>query len=72
VPHYHFDLVDSKVVSDEGGTVLAGDIEAMDAADEIAKRLIKGNPGLRNHHYSILVTNADGDEICRVPLDIIH
>lgn len=69
---YHFDLVDSKTIADEGGAELSDDIKAMDVAEEIAKRLIVERPELKNRHYSILVSNEDGEEICRVPLDVIH
>lgn len=69
---YHFDLVDSKTIADEGGAELSDDFKAMDIAEEIAKRLIVERPELKNRHYSILVSNEDGEEICRVPLDVIH
>jgi hypothetical protein len=38
----------------------------------LAKRLLQERPELKNRHYAILVTNEDGDEICRIPLDISH
>jgi hypothetical protein len=38
----------------------------------LAKRLVQERPELKNRHYAILVTNEDGDEIGRIPLDIIH
>jgi hypothetical protein len=44
VPRYHFDLVDSKAVTLEGGAELADDIQALDVAEEIARRLSKGVP----------------------------
>ena len=72
VPRYHFDLVDSKTVADEGGADLPDDIAATDAADLIAKRLLVECPKLKNKDFAILVSNEDGDEVCRVPLDIIH
>jgi len=72
VPRYHFDLVDSKTVGDVDGADLSDDIQALDVAQEIAKRLNRERPELRGRHYSILVTNEDGEEIGRVPLDIIH
>jgi hypothetical protein len=55
-----------------GGADLSDDIAAMDSADRIARRLLGERPDLKNRHYSILVTNEDGDEVCRLPLDIIH
>jgi hypothetical protein len=72
MPRYHFDLVDSKTVADEGGAEVSDDIRAMDEAEEISRRLLRERPELKNRHYSILVSNENGDEICRVPLDIIH
>jgi hypothetical protein len=72
VPLYHFDLVDSKTVADEGGTELSDDIAAMDAAEILARLLLQERPELKNQHYAILVTNEDGDEVCRIPLDVIH
>ena len=44
----------------------------MDAAAALAKRLLQERPELKNRHYAILITNEHGDEICRIPLDIIH
>lgn len=72
VPRYHFDLVDSKTVADEGGAELPDDIMALDVAEEIAKRLLAVRPELRNRHFSILVTNQEGEEIGKVPLDVLH
>ena len=72
MPLYHFDLVNSKTISDEGGAELPDDIIAMDSADALAQRILDQRPELKNRHYAILVTNEEGDEICRLPLDIIH
>ncbi len=72
MPHYHFDLVNTRTIADQGGAELIDDIEAMDSADEMARHILDERPNLRNRHYAILVTNEDGDEICRLPLDITH
>jgi hypothetical protein len=72
VPRYHFDLVDSKTVADEGGAELPDDIKALDVGEEIARRLLKERPELAGRHFAILVTNQDGEEIGRVPLDVLH
>jgi hypothetical protein len=69
---YHFDLVNTKTVEDEGGFELDGDIEAMDLADMIARRILGERPELKNRHYFVLITGEDGEEIVRVPLAIIH
>jgi hypothetical protein len=45
---------------------------ALDVAEEIAKRLLAERPELRNRHFSILVTNQEGEEIGKVSLDVLH
>lgn len=72
MPLYHFDLVNTKTVADHGGEMLPDDIVAMDSADELARRLLSAFPDLKHRHYAILVTNEDGEEVCRLPLDVIH
>ncbi len=72
MPFYRFDLVNTKTIEDEGGTELDGDIEAMDSADMLARRILHERPDLKNRHYYILVTNEDGEEIIRLPLEILH
>jgi hypothetical protein len=72
MPLYHFDLVNTKTIVDGGGADLPDDIVAMDSADALARRLRDERPELKNGHYCILVTNEDGEEICRLPLDVLH
>ena len=72
MPLYHFDLVNSRTAIDAGGADLPGDVDAMDSAEVLARRILYQRPYLRNRHYAILITNEDGEEICRLPLDIIH
>jgi hypothetical protein len=72
MPLYHFDLVNPKTHLDAGDVDLPDDIEAMDCADSIARRVLTVRPEVKNHLYSILVTNEEGEEICRLPIDIIH
>ena len=71
MPFYQFDLTNSETTADERYVELPGDVEAMDSADVIARQLISDHPELR-HQYAVLVTNEEGDEICRVPLDVLH
>ena len=66
---YYFDLVDHKTVEDHGGQVLADDITAADVADELARRVSNSRPELRDKGYAILVTDQDGHEVHRAPLD---
>ncbi len=72
MPLYHFDLVNTKTQVDAGDAELPDDIEAMDCADSIARRVLSVRPEVRNHRYCILVTNEEGQEICCLPIDVIH
>ena len=72
LPYYHFDLVNTKTMTDEGGADLHDDIEAMDSADSLARRILDERPDLKHRHYVILVTNDEGDEVLRLPLEVIH
>lgn len=72
VPLYHFDLVNSRTVADESGQELPDDAAAIDVAGTIARRLRLERPELRNRKFAILVTDEEGEEICRIPLDALH
>jgi hypothetical protein len=72
MPLYHFDLVNTKTNFDAGDADLSDDIEAMDTADLIARRVLLEQPEARHRHYAILVTDEEGEEICRLPLDLLH
>ena len=72
MPLYHFDLVDFRTIVDEEGQELPDDAAAIDVAYAIARRLRIERPELRNQKFVILVTNEDGEEICRIPLDVLH
>lgn len=72
MPLYHFDLMNTKTNFDAGDADLPDDIEAMDTADLIARRVLCEQPEVRSRHYSILVTDEQGEEICCLPLDILH
>jgi hypothetical protein len=72
MPFYHFDLVNTKTTVNQGGAELHDDVEAMDSADAIARRILDKRPDLRKRHFAILITNEEGREICRLPLAVIH
>jgi hypothetical protein len=72
MPLYHFDLVNTRTHLDVGDIDLPDDIEAMDTADMIARRVLKEQPQVTHQHYAILVTDEEGEEICHLPLDVIH
>jgi hypothetical protein len=69
MPRYHFDLVDHKTVEDNGGQILADDVTASDVADELAARVYEVRPELRGKGYSILVTDSQGNEVHRSPVE---
>lgn len=72
MPRYHFDLVDHTTVEDHGGQLLADDIIAGDVADELARQVYEVRPQLRGKGFSILVTDPDGREVHRAPIDGKH
>jgi hypothetical protein len=72
MPLYHFDLVNSGAIADKGDAELVDDIEAIDSADVIARQLLDERPELKGRHYSVLVTDEEGEEICFLQLDTLH
>jgi len=72
MPFYQFDLTNNESVAAERDVELPGDVEAMDSADVVSRQLIAVYPELRSQNYARLVTNEEGDEICRVPLALLH
>jgi hypothetical protein len=66
-----FDLVHSKTVAEEGCAEMPDDLVAMDAAELLAKRLLRERPESKNRGFAILVPNDEAEEVCRVPLDIV-
>ena len=67
-----FWLVDRKTVVDGGGAELPDDINALDVAEKIARRLLKQRHKLAGRHCSILVTDQNGEEVGGVRLDVPH
>jgi hypothetical protein len=57
MPRYHFDLVDSKTVADQGGQELPDDATAKTVAKQIAARLRQERPELKNRNFAIRVTD---------------
>lgn len=67
MPRYHFDLIGHKTVEDKGGQFLANDITACHEADRLAEKLFQVRLELRGKGFSILVSNADGEEVHHAP-----
>ena len=68
MPRYHFDLIGKQTIVDHDGLDLADDMLASDAADRLANELYSVRPEFRQQHFSILVTDEDGEEVCRSPI----
>ena len=68
MPRYHFDLIGKRTVLDLAGRDLPDDVLASDVADRLANELYSVRPDLRRQNCSILVTDEDGDEVCRAPI----
>jgi hypothetical protein len=68
MPRYHFDLIGKQTIVDHDGLDLADDMLASDAADRLANELYSVRPEFRRQHFSILVTDEDGEEVCRLPI----
>jgi hypothetical protein len=68
MPRYHFDLIGKRTIVDQTGLDLPDDVQASDAADRLANELYSLRPELRRQHCSVLVTDEDGEEICRSPI----
>jgi hypothetical protein len=69
MPRYHFDLVDSKTVADQGGQLLEDETMAIHVADRLAEELSDARPELRGKGFKVLVSDADGERIHEAPLD---
>ena len=69
MPRYHFDLIDSTTVADQGGQLLEDESMAIEVADRLAQELSVVRPELRSKGYKVLVTNADGERVHEAPLD---
>jgi hypothetical protein len=62
---YHFDLIGKRTIIDHNGLDLPDDIQASETADRLANELYSVRPELRRQHCSIVVTDEDGEEVCR-------
>ncbi|MCK1409524.1 hypothetical protein IVB48_29955 [Bradyrhizobium sp. 76] len=69
MPRYHFDLVDSKTVADQGGQLLEDSSVAIQVANRLAQELSETRPELQGKGYKVLVTDADGELVHQAPLD---
>ncbi len=66
---YHFDLVDTDVVTDVKGAMLDGDDQARRIALDLAQAVRDGRPELIGRGYEVLVRRENGSEMSRVAID---
>jgi hypothetical protein len=64
-----FSLIQETVVEDRGGHVYPDDAAAFAAADTLAREIDLVRPWLKGRGYAVVVTNGDGAELYRAPLD---
>src|SRR5215216_1883991 len=69
MPRYHFHLVDSQTVADKGGHELPDNATAERVAKQLGERLRGDLPQLRNRNFAIVVTDEEGERVCRIPID---
>jgi hypothetical protein len=69
MPRYHFHLIDSQTVADKGGHELPDNATAERVAKQLGERLRGDLPQLRNRNFAIVVTDEEGERVCRIPID---
>jgi hypothetical protein len=57
-------------VADEGGQELPDNATAERVAKQLAERLRGDLPQLRNRNFAVVVTDEDGERVCRIPIDL--
>jgi hypothetical protein len=71
MPYFYFDLVVNNEFKDQGGMILEDLVAASDRADQLASELFIVRRELRSRGCAVRVTNGDGNELYRTPLDAI-
>jgi hypothetical protein len=57
-------------VADKGGQELPDNATAERVAKRLAERLRGDLPQLRNRNFAVVVTDEDGEWVCRIPIDL--
>jgi hypothetical protein len=70
MPRYYFRLADGHLVANYGVHVLADDTAAQIAAIERARSVREERPELVGQGYSVFVIDADGVDVCIIPLEL--
>ena len=71
MPYFYFDLVINKIFQQQGSMILEDFHAASDRADQLAAELFVVRPELRGCGCAIRVTDDDGEELYRTPLDAL-
>ena len=71
MPNFYFDLVTNRALQQQGSMILEDFRAALDRADQLAAALYVVRPELRGCGCAIRVTDDDGEEFYRTPLDAL-
>jgi hypothetical protein len=71
MPYFYFDLVIGGEARDQGSMILEDLAAASDRADQLADELYIVKPELRSRDGAIRVTDNEGRELYRTPLDAL-
>ena len=71
MPNFYFDLVTNRSLQQQGSMILEDFRAALDRADQLAAELYVIRPELRGCGCAIRVTDDDGEELYRTPLDAL-
>ena len=69
MPYFYLDLTIGEEFEDQGSMILENIAVAADRADQLANELHIVRPELHSRHCVIRVTNGDGNELYRTPID---
>jgi len=69
MPFFSFDLVVGEEFKNQGIMILEDKELAIDKADSLASELCAGRPQLCSRGYAVRVTDRDGIELYRTPVD---
>jgi hypothetical protein len=71
MPYFSFDLVIGEVFKKQGVMILEDTELAIDKADSLAEEICVARPQLCSKGYAVRVTDRDGSELYRTPVDQI-
>jgi len=69
MPYFSFDLVIGEEFRNQGAMILEDAEIAIDKADSLANELCVARPQLCSRGFSVRVTDGDGTELYRTPVD---